>query len=450
MNINQGIKYNNPTLKFKTYLISIIKLIRNKLKENSTQNNNNTVNNNTIYEIVSAIAKYDKVSVSENVIKKIVSLVLKSQNSSTSNKYNIINNNFKNLPIIKEEKYSNLSILEELYNVIILLMAKGKKAGFLEWGVRNGIKGKTMWGLKNNMTSDIETDPISYLISVIGVSLDKWLTKEEIKLTKKYIEWIFKNPLLKINSMNSTNMKNIYNSIQYNYEYSGKTCNPKNNTCLWHEERSINKKYKNLKKPKVNGNSSKVNRKVNGNANSTLIVNPVTIKTSNSINKLYLVKNNSTGLYTFTNKKPSNNAIVFNPENPGSFFNKFNIKYKTKNSENWKSLEKLDLDKNSELLKKIVSIGTHKYILKEFVNLLKKYKSTQSSVGTNISSVGNNPSNVGTNISSVRTNQSKSVKNKGKEEYNKRIVKKSNKTKFVDPNAYSKANDFANKMAKQK
>ena len=115
----------------------------------------------------------------------------------------------------------------------------------------------------------------------------------------------------------------------------------------------------------------------------------------NKPNKLYLIPHkNNQGLYFFTNKLPENginNKFIFNLEKPHNFLNKFNIKYKYGNNQNWKSLKNLYISKNEnkELLHKIVSIGSFQIPLEKFVEIVNNRTPT-SVVNVNSS---NNQSN---------------------------------------------------------
>jgi hypothetical protein len=470
-----------PENRFNEYLRNLIHLIKDELSKNKVNNENNKdikkdfdnknkrqnvyLNSfeNSLYLLICAIVNYDNISVTPKIINKILKNILSTFNFSNNElfeKYNIINNTFTELKKSNTNQYNFKIMLQYLLNTIDVLMARGATSYLFEYGIR----GRTPWFQKVNMTDELDKDPIGYLISIHGVFLKRYLTKEDIKLTKKYIEWIFKHPLVyDLNSLSLVNSPNLDQSLSYNYNYVNKSSNK---NYEFYKGKSINERYKeelkeyqksknsgltenqqsknrglketnNINNSGLTENQKSKNRGLNetNNINTSRLtenqesknngLNKInSVKTSNSINKLYLVKIKNTGLYTFTDK-PSNNAIVFNPKNPDSFFNKFNIKYKTENSKNWKSLKNLDFYKNPELLKKTVSIGTHEYILKDFVNLLKKYKNNPSSVRTNISnvennvssfvnnisSVGTNPSNVRTNISSVGTNQSSFVNN---------------------------------------
>jgi hypothetical protein len=104
----------------------------------------------------------------------------------------------------------------------------------------------------------------------------------------------------------------------------------------------------------------------------------------NKYKKFYLIPHETNKrLYVFTNNLPKNRInsnLIFNLEKPNNFLKKFNIKYKYSNNQNWKSLKNLYISKNEnkELLHKIVSIGSFKIPLKEFVKIV--YNRTSTSV----------------------------------------------------------------------
>lgn len=100
----------------------------------------------------------------------------------------------------------------------------------------------------------------------------RYLTKEDIKLTKKYIEWIFKHPsLYDLKSLSFINSPNLPQSLSYNYNYVNK---PSNKNYEFYKGKSINERYK---------EELKENQKSKNNGLSETIPTNNNVTTSNSI-----------------------------------------------------------------------------------------------------------------------------------------------------------------------
>lgn len=182
--------YPKPENGFNEYLRKLIHLIKSELSKNKVNNENNkdinikkdfdnknkrqrvylTSFENSLYLLICAIANYDNISVTPKIINKILKNILNTFNFSNNElfeKYNIINNTFTELKKSKTNQYNFKIMLQYLLNIIDVLMARGATSYLFEYGIR----GRTPWFQKVNMTNDLDKDPIGYLISIHGVFL---------------------------------------------------------------------------------------------------------------------------------------------------------------------------------------------------------------------------------------------------------------------------------------